>query len=618
MTDAGLDTLQRTLGDQYGVERELGRGGMGAVFLARDLRLHRHVAIKVLPPALSAHADLRERFLRETRVAASFSHPNIVPVHAIEEREGLLAFVMGFVDGETLGARVRRSGPVSVLEAVRVLQEMAWALSYAHGRGVVHRDVKPDNILVERSSGRALITDFGIARNAGAMPVGEGLTRVGEVVGTPEFMSPEQASGDTVDGRSDIYSLGVVGYYMLSGKLPFDSASPTALLAMHLTHAPPSLALLRPDLPPEMIEAVERCLAKSPAERWASGEALASALDVLRRAAPEVAPAMRVFLQQFGSTVFAMAALGTALWLVIRINADNQLNTDWWLAATVIAAALWGVGVQAVSRVRMLVRQGFRYRDVVAAVASIRAEDAAARDAIRASTDEMSRRKRRLRVAWASLAWTVPALVLVRTSMRHAVPGQPGMYAVTLPGALVAFSAAAAFGLGVTLLASDPLKPNPLALVQALFWRGALGRTIFRLAAWRMKGAVDTGTGPTDPGARVTAAGPRTVLLALPASLRRELRGIDARLTAMERELQVFGTREAQLSSAMLEASAPTPGGGDATRSDAVVAELGEHMNDIRLQRAAVAGRLEEVRLQLLRLKAGVGSPDAVLAALES
>jgi hypothetical protein len=262
------------------------------------------------------------------------------------------------------------------------------------------------------------------------------------------------------------------------------------------------------------------------------------------------------------------------------------------------------------------VRQGFRYRDVEAAVASIRAEDAAARDAIRASTDEMSRRMRRLRVAWVSLAWTLPALVLVRTSMRHAVPGQPGMYAVTIPGALVAFSAAVAFGLGVTILASDPLKANPGAVIQELFWRSSLGRTIFRVAAWRMKGAIDASA--PDAGSRVTAGGPRTVLLALPAALRRDLRGVDGRLTAMEHELKVLGAREAQLSSAMLEASAPTPSGGDATRRDAVVAELGEHMTDIRLQRAAVVARLEEVRLQLLRLKAGIGSPDAVLAALES
>ena len=232
--------LQQALGDAYVLDRELGRGGMGAVWLARDAHLHRMVAIKVLPPELAAHHDLRERFLRETRMAASFSHPHIVPVHAVEERGGMLAFVMGFVDGESLGARVRRAGPVPVQEVVRLLQEVAWALSYAHGRGVVHRDVKPDNILIERATQRALVTDFGIARSTTAAPA-EGLTRVGEVVGTPHFMSPEQAAGDVLDGRSDLYSLGIVGFFALTGRLPFEAATPTSLLAMHLTQAPPSV-----------------------------------------------------------------------------------------------------------------------------------------------------------------------------------------------------------------------------------------------------------------------------------------------------------------------------------------------------------------------------------------
>ncbi len=611
---AGED-LQRSLGDQYVVERELGRGGMGAVFLARDARLHRPVAIKVLPPEFSAHADLRERFLRETRVAASFSHPNIVPVHAIEERDGLLAFVMGFVDGETLGARVRRSGPLSVTDAVRILQEMAWALSYAHGRGVVHRDVKPDNILLERASGRALVTDFGIARSAAAAPVGEGLTRVGEVVGTPEFMSPEQASGDVVDGRSDLYSLGIVAYYMLSGKLPFTNASPTALLAMHLTQPPPSLAVLRPDLPDEIVDAVERCLAKSPDQRWASGEALASALDALRRSAPEVAPAVRVFLQRFGGAVFAMVVLGVSLWLVVRQNWTNSSNQDWILAVAVLAAALWGLMVQVVSRVRMLVRQGFRYRDVQAAVASIRAEDVAARDAIRASRDEMRRRRRRMIIGWASMAWAPIALIVVRTALRYPVPGKPGVFYVTIPGVIIAVSSAIAFGLGVTILASDPLKANPFALIQALFWRSAIGRGLFRLAAWRMAGAVDGAT--HDTGARVTSGGPRTLLLALPAPQRRDLRAIEPRLREMETELAALGAKEAALATAVVEAAASAPAG-SAARRESVVRELGEHATRARERRAALHDRMEDVRLELVRLKAGVGSVAAVRAALDA
>ncbi|MCU0622025.1 MAG: serine/threonine protein kinase, partial [Gemmatimonadales bacterium] len=213
-----LEELRSRLGDRYHFERELGRGGMGAVYLARDRSLDRPVALKVLPPEYAAQPDLRERFLRETRTAAGFSHPNIVPVFAVEERDGLLAYAMGFVEGESLADRVARTGPLGVRDAVRLLQDVGYALSYAHGRGVVHRDIKPDNIMLERATGRALLMDFGIARTVQAAPAAlPGLTRVGEVVGTPEYMSPEQASGDAVDGRSDLYSLGLVAYFGLTG-----------------------------------------------------------------------------------------------------------------------------------------------------------------------------------------------------------------------------------------------------------------------------------------------------------------------------------------------------------------------------------------------------------------
>ncbi|HSE46370.1 MAG TPA: serine/threonine-protein kinase, partial [Gemmatimonadales bacterium] len=224
-TDPILLEVEAALAGRYSVERELGRGGMATVYLARDIRLDRLVAIKVLLPELAVRPELRERFLRETRTAASFSHPNIVPVHAVEETPTLLFFVMGFVDGETLTQVVRRHGPLTATAAARLIQEVAWALSYAHGRGVVHRDVKPDNILLERSTGRAMVTDFGIARSFAA----SGLTQVGEVVGTPHFMSPEQAAGDQLDGRSDLYSLGVASFFAVTGRLPFDGESAQAI-----------------------------------------------------------------------------------------------------------------------------------------------------------------------------------------------------------------------------------------------------------------------------------------------------------------------------------------------------------------------------------------------------
>ena len=228
--------LETRLSGRYRVERLLGRGGMGAVHLARDLQLDRLVAIKELPEEFANDPALRERFVREVKMAASFSHPNIVPVYAVAEQGQSLAFVMGFVEGESLAERVRRGGPLSAREAVRLLLDVAYALAYAHGRGVVHRDIKPDNIMIERATGRALLMDFGVARSIDAAPTARpGMTRVGEVVGTPEYMSPEQATGEEVDGRSDLYSLGLVAYFGATGKVPFGGDSAARVLMRQLT-----------------------------------------------------------------------------------------------------------------------------------------------------------------------------------------------------------------------------------------------------------------------------------------------------------------------------------------------------------------------------------------------
>ena len=219
-----LPALRVALQGQYSIERELGRGGMGIVVLARDERLDRQVALKVLPPSLAEHPETRERFLREARMAAQLSHPNIVPVYRADDIGGFAFFAMGFIDGETLGDRVRARGTLPPVEVVRVLREVAWALAYAHARGIVHRDVKPENILIERGTGRAVVTDFGIARS----DFNPALTQDGLVLGTVHYMSPEQSSGEPLDGRSDLYALGCVGFLALSGRLPLESASPQA------------------------------------------------------------------------------------------------------------------------------------------------------------------------------------------------------------------------------------------------------------------------------------------------------------------------------------------------------------------------------------------------------
>jgi hypothetical protein len=267
--------LADSLAGQYDIERELGRGGMGVVYLAHDVKLDRDVAIKVLPPLLAGSAEVRERFLREARTAARLSHPNIVAIHRADEIDSRVFFVMGYIAGESLADRLRRTGPLAPREAVPIVREIALALAYAHERGIVHRDIKPENILIEQSSGRAMVTDFGIARVAEAAP----LTMTGQVLGSVHYMSPEQVSGDRLDGRSDLYSLGVVGFQALSGRLPFDSESASAVIVAHVTKAAPALRSIAPDVPEALASVIDACLAKDPAARYATGTALAHALD---------------------------------------------------------------------------------------------------------------------------------------------------------------------------------------------------------------------------------------------------------------------------------------------------------------------------------------------------
>jgi serine/threonine-protein kinase len=270
--------IARVLGHHYDIERELGRGGGGIVYCARDRRLKRSVAIKLLPPELAFRSDIRSRFLREAETSAQLNHPNIVPIYAVDEVENLVFFVMAFVAGQNLARLLHERGRLSVPETKRIMREVSEALAYAHARGVVHRDVKPDNVLLDSESGRAMVTDFGIAR---ALSEGSDsrLTATGMAIGTPAYMSPEQAAGERdIDGRSDLYALGIVAYQMLTGAPPFSAPSTPAMLVKHLTERPQPVRAKRSDVPADLERIVMVLLEKDPANRLPDANALIAAL----------------------------------------------------------------------------------------------------------------------------------------------------------------------------------------------------------------------------------------------------------------------------------------------------------------------------------------------------
>jgi serine/threonine-protein kinase len=270
-----LHQLQQSLGDRYLVERELGQGGMALVYLAHDRRYGRQVAIKVLDPEI-ATAVGAERFLREVRITAQLQHTNIVPLLDSGEERGLLYAVMPFVEGESLRQRLMARGHLPTAEAVSIACEVADALDYAHRRGVIHRDIKPENILI--SNGHAVVADFGVARAIG-LAGGATLTGVGFPIGTAAYMSPEQATAaGPVDGRSDIYSLGCLLYEMLAGRMAFSGPSLKSVLTQQLMTDPPMDPITRPDVPPEVIAIVRRCLRKEPEQRFQSAGEMAEAL----------------------------------------------------------------------------------------------------------------------------------------------------------------------------------------------------------------------------------------------------------------------------------------------------------------------------------------------------
>lgn len=359
--------LQAALAGRYSLEREIGRGGMGIVYLARDVRLDRPVALKLLPPERASVPGLRESFLREARMAARLAHPNIVPIHAVEEIGSFVFYAMRYVAGETLGERLRRVHRLAPHDAARLLRDIAYALAYAHAQGVIHRDIKPDNILLEDDGHRAVVTDFGIARLLDSPDITSG-----RIVGTPEYVAPEQAAGEAVDGRSDLYALGAMGFHCLAGRPPFEG-DVHELLAQHLTRPAPPLISMAPEAPLALAAAIDRALLKQPGERFESAEAMAEAMAPTTVAAAELPVPVRIWLYR-GRELKGMYVIWSCFFYGVGTMAyvANAGNSSWNLASVIFIAlcakatlAPWiGHGLWRISQTRRALEAGVSLDDL--------------------------------------------------------------------------------------------------------------------------------------------------------------------------------------------------------------------------------------------------------------
>ena len=603
--------LQEIVAGRYSIERELGRGGMGIVFLARDAALERPVAIKLLPPQLAGSDAMRQRFVREARTAARLSHPNIVPIHSVEEHGDVVFFVMGYIDGETLTARVRRAGPLAAGEGSKLIQELAWALAYAHSAGVIHRDVKPDNVLIDRASGRAMLTDFGIARVSDGMSI----TGLGEIVGTAQFVSPEQASGGSVDARSDLYSLGVTGFFALTGRLPFEAPTLVATLAMHLTQPAPPVATLREGLPSALATSIDRCLAKDPADRFRSGEELADAIGVARAGEREVAPAIRAFLRD-------RARVGAELFMLyVAVVYLGAFHVPFITAAGPLSLLALASVIGLVKTARRLLSAGYLFGDVrVALQADVTARREELGIANLTTADEQRMRKGRRMVAFGMAVAGAGVGILIVSMQRHDVAGFILGAAAVIGGALLLRSA--------STRVPGAQRQRPFGRFMDQLWQGRFGNWFFTLAGLGL-GRDKPRRDAAEPGAHtevLLANAAEELFAALPASAQSQLAPGREIVEKLEVQIAKLRRRETQLASALAEAGeqrAMTPVAGAAgqalaDRRLALTTELEQARRDVAGRRASAIAALENIRLQLLRLRTGLGSPSDLTADLEA
>ncbi len=588
-TDEFLE-LQAALAGEYSLQRELGRGGMGVVYLARDVQLDRDVAIKVLPAELAHMPSARERFIREARMAAGLSHPHIVPIHRVGEAGNFVFFVMSYIEGETLGERLRTRGPLSPVDATRGLREVAWALAYAHGRGIVHRDVKPDNILLETGTGRALVTDFGIAQGGWDSLVA---TDPGRIMGTAHYMSPEQASGETIDGRSDLYALGVVGYLAVSGRLPFESTDASALLLQRATSEAPGVMRAAPGVPASLARAIDRCLARDPDERFPDGEALADALAKTPDVRPALPPTLRAWLSARNpllgpymgwSAVFGtLTSVNLGLWLTG--NRPAGFGDIAVLGAITSLPVVPIVGFHLNQAYRQF-RAGHTLGDLRAALEVERRERI---ETEAATTVEEPRGHKLLRLAtMASAAWSGITFLLLLSGVVHE-NRTPMMVFLAPVGSTMALGALSN-ALGIQFIPKR-VKAWLQSGIRDRLWKGRAGEWLARRLGAPERSKLENAAAfrATEAALGVAAS---ELFAALPAVYRRQLTELPAIVESLEAR-----AAEARAELEFIAGLAPSEAGG------AEVLEARRKAAQAHLAESVAA--LEGIRLDLLRLHAG-------------
>jgi predicted Ser/Thr protein kinase len=581
--------LQSVLAGEYSLQRELGRGGMGVVYLARDVQLDRDVAIKVLPTHLAGSKAARERFVREARTAAGLSHPHIVPIHRVGEAGGIVFFVMSYVEGETLGERLRTRGPLPPADATRVLREVAWALAYAHGRGVIHRDVKPDNILLEAGTGRALVTDFGIAHGGGDQPA----TDPGKLMGTAHFMSPEQVANEPVDGRSDLYALGVVGYLAVSGRLPFESSNLPALLVRQATEAPPSVMRSAPGLPAALGEAIDRCLARDPALRFADGEALAAALVPPVETRPALPPSLRGWLGAKNPLLVPYMAFSglfgtmTLANLIAWVTGNRPKGpADIVLLAAIASAPLLPIIGFHLNQARRQFRAGHTLADLRSALEVARREQAETEALAHEGKESSAHRSLRLATV-ASGTWLGVTFLLLITGVIRENAMSPAW--ILVPVGTTMLLGAASNALDVQFIPTGIRKWWQTGIRDRL-WSSRIGAWLARRlgAPKRSNLAGASAFRATEAALGVAAS---ELFAALPGPYRQQLAELPATVAALEAHA-AEARAELELVTA-LATSGSDDGVALAARREKAKAHLGESV-----------AALESIRLDLLRLHA--------------